>query len=509
MTNNFTDTIIMEARGISKSFPGVLALDKVDLKIYSGKVNAIVGENGAGKSTLMNILSGVYADYEGEILLNGETVNFKNTTDAKNAGISIIHQELQLIPYLSIAENIFLGRESLTNTNILDIKKMRSNAEDLLEKLEFTKDVRTKVSSLRVGQQQIVEIAKALSFDVRVLIMDEPTSALSESEINILFKLIKALTARGVAIVYITHKMDELTKLADYVTVFRDGCSVGESTVDNITVDEIIKLMVGRDIKEFFVKKEHIKGNVKLKVEKLSLKKKGDSGKYIFKDISFDVRSSEVLGIFGLMGAGRTELLEAIFGIHSSNSSGSISIDDNHVKIDSPTAAINSGLALIPEDRKYDGLVLDMDIAKNISLASMDNVLKNGMINKRMELNQANDYRSKLKIKSYSVKQAAAKLSGGNQQKVVLSKWLVTNPKIFLLDEPTRGIDVNAKNEIYKLIDELAAKGLAIVVVSSELPEIMAISDRIITICLGKLTGEFERKDFSDEKIITAALPAN
>lgn len=288
MTNNFTDTIIMEARGISKSFPGVLALDKVDLKIYSGKVNAIVGENGAGKSTLMNILSGVYADYEGEILLNGETVNFKNTTDAKNAGISIIHQELQLIPYLSIAENIFLGRESLTNTNILDIKKMRSNAEDLLEKLEFTKDVRTKVSSLRVGQQQIVEIAKALSFDVRVLIMDEPTSALSESEINILFKLIKALTARGVAIVYITHKMDELTKLADYVTVFRDGCSVGESTVDNITVDEIIKLMVGRDIKEFFVKKEHIKGNVKLKVEKLSLKKK-------------EIRENIYLRIFPLM----------------------------------------------------------------------------------------------------------------------------------------------------------------------------------------------------------------
>ena len=509
MNNSSNDTVIMEALGISKRFPGVLALDNVNLRIYAGRVNAIVGENGAGKSTLMNIMSGVYTDYEGELILNGEKVSFKNTTDARNAGISIIHQELQLILYLSIAENIFLGREPLNNANYIDIKKMRKDAKALLEKLEFTKDVKTKVSMLRVGQQQIVEIAKALSFDVRVLIMDEPTSALSESETNILFKLIRSLTSQGVAIVYITHKMDELTKLADYVTVFRDGRSVSESAVKNIKVDEIIKLMVGRDIKEFFVKKEHAKGPVKLKAEKLSLKQKGNAEKYILKDISFEVRSSEVLGIFGLMGAGRTELLETVFGLHSLNSSGSILIDGQNVKITNPTIAINSGLALIPEDRKSDGLVLDMDIAENISLASMGNVLKNGMLSSKMEVDQADDYRNKLNIKSYSAKQAAAKLSGGNQQKVVLSKWLVTNPKILQLDEPTRGIDVNAKNEIYKLIDELAAQGMAIVVVSSELPEIMAISDRIITICEGRLTGEFERKDFSDEKILTAALPAN
>ena len=508
MNNSFTDTVIMEAMGISKRFPGVLALDNVNLRIFAGRVNAIVGENGAGKSTLMNIMSGVYTDYEGELLLNGEKVTFKNTTDARNAGISIIHQELQLIPYLSIAENIFLGREPLNNANFIDIKKMRKDAKALLEKLEFTNDVKTKVSMLRVGQQQIVEIAKALSFDVRVLIMDEPTSALSESETNILFKLIRSLTSQGVAIVYITHKMDELTKLADYVTVFRDGCSINESAVKNIKVDEIIKLMVGRDIKEFFVKKEHAKGPVKLKAEKLSLIQKGDAEKYILKDISFEVRSSEVLGIFGLMGAGRTELLETVFGLHSLNSSGSIFIDGQNVKITNPTIAINSGLALIPEDRKSDGLVLDMDIAENISLASMGNVLKNGMLSSKMEVDQADDYRNKLNIKSYSAKQAAAKLSGGNQQKVVLSKWLVTNPKILQLDEPTRGIDVNAKNEIYKLIDKLADEGMAIVVVSSELPEIIAISDRIITICEGRLTGEFERKDFSDEIILKAALPA-
>ncbi len=508
MNNDFTDTI-MEARGISKSFPGVLALDNVNLKIYAGKVNAIVGENGAGKSTLMNIMSGVYTDYEGELLLFGERTSFKNTSDARNAGISIIHQELQLIPYLSIVENIFLGREFLNNASIIDSKKMRKDAEALLEKLEFTKDVTTKVSKLRVGQQQIVEIAKALSFDVRVLIMDEPTSALSESETNILFKLVKSLTTQGVAIVYITHKMDELTKLADYVTVFRDGRSINESAVKNVKVDEIIKLMVGRDIKEFFVKKEHSIGPVKLQVKELTLKKMGDTEKYILKDISFEVRSSEVLGIFGLMGAGRTELLETIFGLHSSNSYGSIFINGQNLKIINSTVAINSGLALIPEDRKSDGLILDMDIAENISLASMGNVIKNGMLSSKMEVGQADDYRNKLNIKSYSAKQATAKLSGGNQQKVVLSKWLVTNPKILLLDEPTRGIDVNAKNEIYKLIDKLADEGMAIVVVSSELPEIMAISDRIITICEGRLTGEFKRKDFSDEKILKAALPSN
>ncbi len=509
MKDNFTENIIMEARGISKRFPGVLALDNVNLRIYAGKVNAIVGENGAGKSTLMNILSGVYPEYEGELLLNGEKVSFKNTTEARKAGISIIHQELQLIPYLSIVENIFLGREPLNNANYIDFKKMRKDAETLLEKLEFTKDVRTKVSMLRVGQQQIVEIAKALSFDVRVLIMDEPTSALSESETNILFKLIRSLTTQGVAIVYITHKMDEITQLADYVTVFRDGRSVSESAVENIKVDEIIKLMVGRDLKEFFVKKEHEVGPVRLQTNGLSLKQKDNAEKYIIRDISFKVRASEVFGVFGLMGAGRTELLETIFGLHSTNSSGNIFIDGQKVKITNPTVAINSGLALIPEDRKSDGLVLDMDIAENISLASMGNVLKNGMLNDKMELEQANDYRDKLKIKSYSAKQAAAKLSGGNQQKVVLAKWLVTNPKILLLDEPTRGIDVNAKNEIYKLIDDLADQGISIVVVSSELPEIMAISDRIITICEGRLTAEFERKDFSDEKILKAALPAN
>jgi ribose transport system ATP-binding protein len=506
MSNSATKSVIMEARGISKRFPGVLALDKVDLKIYTGKVNAIVGENGAGKSTLMNILSGVYTDYEGELIFNGEKTTFKNTSEARQSGISIIHQELQLIPYLSVADNIFLGHEPLNNANLINIKLMRKNAEAILKNLDFHTDVKSKVSMLRVGQQQIVEIAKALSFDVRVLIMDEPTSALSESETNILFDQINTLTSRGVAVVYITHKMDELTKLADYVTVFRDGRSITEFPAKNINVDEIIKLMVGRDIKDFFVKKEHTIGTIKLQAEKLSLRKKGNAEKYILENISFAVRSSEVLGIFGLMGSGRTELLETVFGLHSSNSTGNILIDGQYVKISNSSAAINFGIALVPEDRKSDGLVLGMNIAENISLASMDNIVKNGILNNKIELDQADKYRDKLDIKSYSSRQAAVKLSGGNQQKVVLSKWLVTNPKILLLDEPTRGIDVNAKNEIYKLIDDLASRGIAIVVVSSELPEIMAISDRIITLCNEKISGEFNRKDFSEEKILKAAL---
>jgi ribose transport system ATP-binding protein len=409
---------------------------------------------------------------------------------------------------MSIAENIFLGREPLNRAGLIDHKLMEEKARALLGKLEFDTDVKQKISSLRVGQQQIVEIAKALSFDVRVLIMDEPTSALSESETNTLFKLIRSLTARGVAIVYITHKMDELTQLADYVTVLRDGRLISESAVKDISVDEIVKLMVGRDIKDFFVKKHHKKGEVKLKVEDVTLKKSGKDGKFLLKDISFAVKASEVLGIYGLMGAGRTELFETIFGLHTARASGAIFIDGKQVRINNPDDAIKAGLAFIPEDRKSDGLVLEMAISKNISLASLGKILKNGLLNKTLEQKQSETYREKMDIKSYSSNQPVMKLSGGNQQKVVISKWLVTDPEILLLDEPTRGIDVNAKNEIYKLIDALALQGMAIVVASSELPEIMAISDRIITMCEGRLAGEFERREFTEEEILKAALPS-
>ncbi|MBN2012801.1 sugar ABC transporter ATP-binding protein [candidate division KSB1 bacterium] len=507
MKASANEKAVIEARKITKRFPGVFALNQVDLRVYAGKVNAVVGENGAGKSTLMNILSGVYTEYEGELLLDGKKVEFKNTAEARQVGISIIHQELQLVPHMSIAENIYLGQEPLNRAGFIDYKKMEENARALLSELEFETNVRQKIASLRIGQQQIVEIAKALSFDVRVLIMDEPTSALSESETNTLFKLIESLKRDGVAIVYITHKMNELTQLADYVTVLRDGRSVRESAVKNISVNDVVKLMVGRDIKDFFVKQPHERGDVRLKVENMSLKKSRKSEKYLLRDISFDVHASEALGIYGLMGAGRTELFETIFGLHTTLASGTVCIDGKSVNINSPDDAINAGIALIPEDRKHDGLVLNMAISQNISLVSMEKILKIGMLNETLEQNQAEKYREKLNIKSYSSSQPVMKLSGGNQQKVVVSKWLATDPKILFLDEPTRGIDVNAKNEIYKIIDDLAAQGIAIVVVSSELPEIMAISDRIITMCAGKLTGEFFRREFSEEKILHAALP--
>jgi ribose transport system ATP-binding protein len=507
MENNTTDDLVLEAKGITKEFPGVLALNKVSLRVYAGKVNAMMGENGAGKSTLMNILSGVYTTYDGDLLLEGKKVTFRNTADAQKAGIAMIHQELNLVPQLSIAENIFLGREPINRAGLIDYSTMRNNAVAILDKLEFHEDVNLVVSHLRVGQQQIIEIAKAISLNARVLIMDEPTSALSESETTVLFRLIRSLTAKGVAIIYITHKMNELTQLADYVTVLRDGKFISESAVDRISTDEIVKLMVGRDPKDFFVKRRHPQGDCIFEAENITLKNRGIPGKYLLKDISFRVAASEVLGIYGLMGAGRTELFETIFGLHAGECSGNMSVSHEITKIGSPAEAIKRGIALIPEDRKNDGLILEMNIAGNISLASLEKVKKKGFLDNRLEKEQADLYREKMNIKSYSSSQITGKLSGGNQQKVVISKWMVTNPKLLLLDEPTRGIDINAKNEIYKLIDELASQGLAIVVVSSELPEIMAISDRIITLCNGRMTGEFAFGDFSEEKILKAALP--
>lgn len=497
----------LEAAGITKKFPGVVALDNVDFHIYKGKVNAIVGENGAGKSTLMNILSGVYTDYEGSIKVNGEVVKFNSVNDARDAGISMIHQELNLVPHMTVAENIFLGREPVNAVGLVDFRKMKTDTLSLLNNLGFDSSPDAVVMDLRVGQQQMVEIAKALSFDSKILIMDEPTSSLSEKETAVLFNLIKSLTSKGVAIVYITHKMDEIRLLADYVTVLRDGRFIKESAIADITMDDIVKSMVGRDRNEFFVKTDHEKGEVVLNVSNLNLEDETHRGRYILQNVSFDVSKNEVLGIYGLMGSGRTELFESLFGLYPERTKADVLVNRQKVIIKHPADAVSKGLALIPEDRKRDGLVLCMSIKHNTSLASLLSCLKFGLLNQGLESKCADDYREKLAIKSFSSDQLACQLSGGNQQKVVLSKWLLTHPKVLLLDEPTRGIDINAKNEIYKLMDTLSSEGMAIVVVSSELPEIMAVSDRILTICNGVLTGEFKRQDFSEEKILKASLP--
>ena len=502
------EKVLVEAREVTKRFPGVLALDKVNLRIISGKVNALMGENGAGKSTLMNILSGVYTDYEGQVLVDGEVQQFRSVSDAQQKGIAIIHQELNLIPYLNVAENIFLGKEPLTKLGFIDRKRMHCESKKILKRLHLDVDTYTLIADLRVGQQQLVEIAKALISNANVLIMDEPTSSLSESETEILFKIIKELTEQGVGIVYISHKMDEVWRLADYVTILRDGKFISEQAMKDTCAEDIIQKMVGREDKDMFVKKEHEIGSPVLEVEHLCLHDATHSDYLILDNISFTVNKGEVLGIYGLMGSGRTELFETLFGLHAAQTSGIIRIEERNVQILHPNDAIAHGLALCPEDRKLEGLILDMPIKKNVTLSSLVECLSSiNTINRRIELEKAKEYCKRLSIKTYSAEQITSELSGGNQQKIVLAKWLLTHPKVLLLDEPTRGIDINAKNEIYKLIDQIAETGMSVIVASSELPEIMAISDRIITLKQGRIGQTFLRSEFTEESILKASLP--
>lgn len=506
MTHN-TLTPLVEARHITKRFPGVIALNQVSLRVLPGQVNALVGENGAGKSTLMNILSGVYPDYEGELVVDGVVQHFRSVTDAQQQGIAIIHQELNLIPYLNVAENIFLGREPLNRLGLIARSLMHRQARLLLERLHADIDTHTPIIDLRVGQQQLVEIAKALSLNARVLIMDEPTSSLSEGETRLLFDLIEELKGQGVGIVYISHKMEEIRQLADYITILRDGELVEEVAMSDTSLDEIVRKMVGRERKEFFVKQLHPLGEVVLDCSHLSLRHPNHPGQMQLDDISLQVHRGEVLGIYGLMGAGRTELFESIFGLYPDRTTCSIEVAGSKVCIKHPEDAVAQGIALIPEDRKTAGLILDMNIEQNTTLASLADYLTLGLVDEKKEHRAAEDYRQRLGIRSYSTQQLAGELSGGNQQKIVLAKWMLTSPRILLLDEPTRGIDIHAKNEIYRLIDELAIQGMAIVVASSELPEIMAISDRIVTLCNGRIGAEFTHSEFAEEAILKAALP--
>lgn len=500
-------TPLIEAKKITKHFPGVLALDNVSFRVFAGKVNALVGENGAGKSTLMNILSGVYTDYDGELLVDGEVEHFQTVTDAQQKGIAIIHQELNLIPYLSVAENIFLGREPLNRLGLVDYGRMHREAQQMLQCLQTDIDTHKQMIDLRVGEQQLVEIAKAMSLDARIVIMDEPTSSLSESEIAHLFTIIENMKSHDVGIVYISHKMDEISQLADNVTIMRDGNVIDEVLMSETTIDEIISKMVGRDSKDFFVKQEHKVGDVIFACENICLQDEFHTDKNLLENISLAVRSGEVLGIYGLMGAGRTELFETLFGLYPSLSHGKVYIGGKEVRIKHPEDAVRNGMALIPEDRKTAGLILDMSIEQNITLASLADFLTVGLLDNKKEHKAAEDYRKRMNIKSFGTHQLAGQLSGGNQQKVVLGKWMLTKPRILFLDEPTRGIDINAKNEIYKLMDRLAGEGMALIVVSSELPEIIALSDRIITLREGRIGKEFLRSEFSEEAILKACFP--
>jgi len=501
--------VLLQASGITKSFPGVRALDGVSLTVRRGKLNALLGENGAGKSTLMNILAGVFPPDSGTVMLEGRSLSFQNPREAQLAGVSIIFQELNLVPELSIAENIFIGREPITPFGLVDYGRMNADAAALLKELELDADPRTPVSQLKVGAQQVVEIAKALSFKARVIIMDEPTSAITGHEIEVLFRQIKRLKQNGVGLIYITHKLDELAGIADDITVFRDGKLVAQRQFGEVTRDEMIRMMVGRELTDLFPKSPTTPGEVVLRAKNISLQHPERAGDFAVKDVSFEVRRGEVLGMFGLMGAGRTELLQTLFGLHPRTSSGEVEIEGRRADIKSPQEAIAAGLALAPEDRKAEGVVLELSVAHNATLSCLPRIERFGLLQPRLERELVGNYVGRLRVKTPSIEQRIVNLSGGNQQKVVLSKWLATEPKVLLLDEPTRGIDINAKKEIYALIDELAQSGLGVVMVSSELPEILGVADRIIVLCEGRKTGEFSRADATEENVVRAALPGS
>ena len=498
------------AKNITKRFPGVTALDNICMELFPGKVNAIIGENGAGKSTLMKIFSGVHTEYEGEIILNDNPVHFSSTKDAEAAGIAIIHQELNLVPYLTITENIFLGSELVNTWGVLDKKKMQEKAKQLLKRLNLDIDPNTKISSLKVGQQQLIEIAKALHVDAAIIIMDEPTSAISDKEVDNLFSIIAELKNQGKTIAYISHKLNELFQIADRFIVMRDGATVNSGEMKNTNHDELIQMMTGRKI--LIQRSESVLERDKelLQLKNICLKNAANRSENILHNISFNLHQGEIIGIYGLMGAGRTELMETIFGLHPKLSSGEITINDRPIKLQSASHAINEGIVLVPEDRKLQGLSIGQPVRPNMSITILKQLERWGiMLNRKKEMEVSRQYIQQLAIKTSSTETIVKNLSGGNQQKIVLAKWLAKKPKVLLLDEPTRGIDINAKSEIYKLIKQLASEGMGIIVVSSELPEILAVSDRILVMCEGELTADILANEATEAGILKYAIHKN
>jgi ABC-type sugar transport system ATPase subunit len=499
------ETPIISIQNITKRFPGVVALSDVSFDIRAGEFHAIVGENGAGKSTLMKILSGVERPTEGRILLKGEAVDFRGTRDAEAAGVGIIHQELNLVEQLTTAANIFLGREKITAWGFLDNRAMQQEARALFAELDCHISPTELVGGLRVGDQQLVEIAKALSHEADVLIMDEPTSALTESEVERLFRVIARLRSRGVTILYISHKMEEVFRLSDRITVLRDGALVGTKNRQETTPREITHQMVGREIESVQLGKDREPGKCLLEIQGLSLPWPGHARAWRLKDVSLSLHAGEVLGIAGLMGAGRTELLECLFGASEVPPQGDIRILGKPIRFQHPGDALREGLALVTEDRKRLGLFSHMSVKENITLCSLPEVLNHGLLSGKQERALAEASAKELGIRMGGTESPIVSLSGGNQQKCILARWLKTNPKILLLDDPTRGIDVGAKAELYKIIDHLCRAGLGIIVTSSELPELLTLCDRIAVLCEGRLTGEFGRSEFSEQSIMEAA----
>lgn len=495
----------IEVRNIVKKYPGVLALGGVSFDVRPGEFHAICGENGAGKSTLMKILSGVITDYEGEILLHGQPARFTGTRDAEAAGISIIHQELNLVEQLSAAANIFLGREKRGTFGLLDDRAMEREAQTLFNQLECEINPRQRVSELRVGDQQLVEIAKALSMKAEVVIMDEPTSALTESEVERLFRVIAKLRQNGVTILYISHKMEEVFRLSERITVIRDGKLV--KTVDRtaVTPNDICRLMVGREIDNLDLSAGRQPANIVLEVKNLSLPWPGHSRRWRLENVNFSLREGEVVGIAGLMGAGRTELLECLFGASPQPPQGEIRLRGKPVSFGHPSDAKRAGIAMVTEDRKRLGLFSRMTVRENITICKLNEAVVGGFVSGRREQALSRDSIDRLGVKTAGPEAAITGLSGGNQQKCIIARWLRTNPSVLLLDDPTRGVDVGAKAELYRTIDKLCREGMAIIVTSSELPELLTLCDRILVLSEGRMTGELSRPEFSEHRIMELA----
>ncbi|GAA0178793.1 ribose ABC transporter ATP-binding protein RbsA [Clostridium sediminicola] len=493
-------TPILEMKNISKSFPGVKALDGVNLRAYKGEVLALLGENGAGKSTLMKVLSGVYKKDGGDILIDGNETIVKGIKHAEELGIAIIHQELSILTNMTVSENLFLGNEKFDKvTRKVNKKHLREESLKYLEQIGCSIDPDTPVRDITVGEMQMVEIAKALTHDSKIIIMDEPTTALTDVETKSLFKVINNLKERNIAVIYISHRMEEIFEICDRITVLRDGKYVGESLIKDVDNDDLVTMMVGRKIEEQFPYKEEEKGKVLLEVKNVNLKNK-------VVNASLKVRAGEILGISGLMGSGRTELAKTIFGEYKKDS-GEVYLNGEKIEINSPKEAIKKKVCYLSEDRKKEGLVLGMSVRENMTLSNLQKYEKGiKRINKKMESAEVDEYIQKLSIKTPGSEQKIKNLSGGNQQKVILAKWLMLNPDILIIDEPTRGIDVGAKKEIYEILNKLKKSNRAVIMISSDMAEVLGVSDRILVMHEGKITGELTREEASQEAIMKHAV---
>lgn len=491
----------IEMRGIDKAFGGNAVLKNAGFLLDDGEIHALMGENGAGKSTLMKILTGVYTRDAGTVIVDGQEVHYKNLQEAEKAGIVFIHQELNVMFDLTVEENMFMGKEIKNAFGVCDTKAMRAEVRKIFDKLGVDIDPSKRMNELSIGQQQMIEIAKALMLDAKVIIMDEPTTALTTKETEVLFKVVNDLRSKGVSIVYISHRMEEIFELCDRITVLRDGSYIGTEKIKDITMNDIVKMMIGREIGERYPSRDNEIGDVVFEVKDFNCEG-------VFHDVNFQVHAGEVLGVSGLMGAGRTEIMQAIFG-NMPNVTGTIMLNGKEIKNKNPEMAKKNGIGFITEDRKVQGLLLQDSILKNISIANLDKISKSGVLNKNAEDELIKRGIEELHIKCFGPDHACVNLSGGNQQKVVFAKWIYTEPKVLILDEPTKGVDIGAKKEIYSIINNLAAKGVAIIMVSSELPEVLGMADRVMVVREGEVRGILNKDEADQEKIMTLATGGN